>query len=215
MAIKQYLASFLLLTTLISGCTNKNNSKQDTTMELSITEVIIETERVAVLKRANKMLSERPVTVTDSFCVRSAGGRHDYYSEGTYWWQNPEDPEGKFIRRDGMKNPDNFVSHEKALINFSWTVGSLTSAFRLTGDEKYANAAIEHLRAWFVDTTTLMNPSLLYAQAIKGRNTGRGIGIIDTNHLFEVAKSAAILEKSFMLNGNDLTQLKSWFKSYL
>ena len=31
-----------------------------------------------------------------------------------------------------------------------------------------------------------MNPNLLYAQAIKGRFTGRGIGIIDTIHLVEV-----------------------------
>ena len=31
-----------------------------------------------------------------------------------------------------------------------------------------------------------MNPNLLYAQAISGRFTGRGIGIIDTLHLVEV-----------------------------
>jgi hypothetical protein len=31
-----------------------------------------------------------------------------------------------------------------------------------------------------------MNPNLLYAQAIKGVATGRGIGIIDTIQLIEV-----------------------------
>ncbi len=35
-----------------------------------------------------------------------------------------------------------------------------------------------------------MNPNLQYAQAIKGRFTGRGTGIIDTLHLVEVARAA-------------------------
>ena len=35
-----------------------------------------------------------------------------------------------------------------------------------------------------------MNPSLLYGQAIQGRYKGRSIGIIDTLHLAEVARSA-------------------------
>ncbi len=95
MTIKQYLVSFLLLSVLISSCTNQNGSNEDIPIELSIREEIIETEREAVLKRADKMLSQSPVTVTDTFCIRSAGGSHDYYSEGTYWWQNPEDPDGK------------------------------------------------------------------------------------------------------------------------
>ena len=38
-----------------------------------------------------------------------------------------------------------------------------------------------------------MNPHLLYAQAIKGRVTGRGIGIIDTLHLVEVVRAASVL----------------------
>lgn len=214
-AIKQYLVLFIIFTTLISGCTNMNSTKKDTAIELSITEKIIETERVAVIKRADQMLNERPITVTDTFCVLSAGNIHDYYSEGTYWWQNPDDPDGKYIRKDGMKNPDNFVSHEKALIKFSWTVGSLTSAYCLSGKKEYANAAIKHLKAWFVDTATMMNPSLLFAQAIKGRCTGRGIGIIDANHLIEVAKSVSILEKTPFFKDEELTQIKSWFNSFL
>ena len=50
-----------------------------------------------------------------------------------------------------------------------------------------------HLRAWFIDDATRMNPNLQYAQAIKGRFTGRGTGIIDTLHLVEVARAASRL----------------------
>jgi len=46
---------------------------------------------------------------------------------------------------------------------------------------------VKHLHAWFVNPDTRMNASLLYSQAIKGRFTGRSIGVIDTLHLAEVA----------------------------
>jgi len=72
-----------------------------------------------------------------------------------------------------------------------------------------------HLRAWFVDEQTKMNPNLQYAQAIKGITTGRGIGIIDTIHLIEVARSAQILEKAGLLTGADLRAVKAWFADYL
>ena len=38
-----------------------------------------------------------------------------------------------------------------------------------------------------------MNPNLEYAQAIHGRFTGRGTGIIDTIHLVEVARAVEVL----------------------
>lgn len=47
-------------------------------------------------------------------------------------------------------------------------------------------------------------PSLQYAQAIKGIATGRGIGIIDTVHLMEVAQSLLQLEKAGVLSEEDI-----------
>ena len=43
---------------------------------------------------------------------------------------------------------------------------------------------------------TRMNPHLQYAQAIHGRVTGRGIGIIDTVHLVEVARAIPLMAES-------------------
>jgi hypothetical protein len=114
-----------------------------------------------------------------------------------------------------MTNPDNFVAHRHAMVRMSRIVASLTAAWRITGDEKYAHHAIKHLKAWFVDEETKMNPNLLYAQAIKGRFTGRGIGIIDTLHLIEPARSAQLLEKAGLLKGEDLAAMKKWFADYL
>ena len=88
-----------------------------------------------------------------------------------------------------MTNPDNFVAHRHALIRLSLHVPALAAAWTLTRDRRYATHAATHLRAWFLDEKTRMNPHLLYAQAITGRFTGRGIGIIDTLHLVEVVRA--------------------------
>src|SRR5580693_1526992 len=133
-------------------------------------------ERGRVLKAADKYLSEQPVTVTAASSPRSAGGLHDFFSEGDYWWPDPKNPDGPYIQRDGMSNPDNFVEHRRAMIRLSLIVPALAAAHKITHARKYSDHAARHLRAWFIDDATHMNPSLLYAQAIKGRYTGRGIG---------------------------------------
>jgi hypothetical protein len=60
-----------------------------------------------------------------------------------------------------------------------------------------------------------MNPNLEYAQAIHGRTTGRGIGIIDTIHLVEVAQAIPLLVKSGALQARDFEAVRGWFASYL
>jgi hypothetical protein len=101
------------------------------------------------------------------------------------------------------------------MIRFSQVVGSLTSAYLVTGKKQYTQHALRHLRAWFIDTATCMKPSLLYAQAIKGKVTGRGIGIIDMIQMMEVAQSVRVLEKFSAINSQDLQAIKSWFTQYL
>ena len=168
-------------------------------------------ERPRVLRNAGRYLSAEPVTVTASSSPRSAGGKHDFFSEGDYWWPDPAHPDGPYIQRDGMSNPDNFVEHRRAMIRLSLIVPALAAAYKLTRDSKYSTAAARHLRAWFIEDATRMNPNLLYAQAIKGRFTGRGTGIIDTLHLVEVARSAWQLD----LKPADLDGVKGWFAAYI
>src|SRR5260370_41453638 len=73
-------------------------------------------ERPRVLKAADKYLNAAPITVTAASSPRSAGGKHDFFSEGDYWWSDPANPKGPYIQRDGMTNPDNFVEHRRAMI---------------------------------------------------------------------------------------------------
>jgi hypothetical protein len=180
----------------------------------------IEKQSIRVLKneiiaRADKALVEKPVTIFDFICDRSAGSKHDFYSEGDYWWPDPNNPDGPYIQKDGMTNPDNFTGHRKAMIRLSQITGACASAYKITGDEKYVKHAFAHFNAWFADTSTMMNPSLLYAQAIKGRYTGRGIGIIDTIQLMEVAQAIRVMENAKCIEKQLLEAIKSWFARYL
>jgi hypothetical protein len=171
-------------------------------------------DRARILKAANQYLSEAPITITASTSKRSSGGVHDFFSEGDYWWPDPQSPDGPYVQRDGMSNPDNFNDHRRALMRLSVQVPALAAAWVITKDKRYAKHAAGHLRAWFLDQRTRMNPNLQYAQAIHGRFTGRGTGIIDTIHLVEVARATEALENSGALSTGEVTGIKLWFTDY-
>lgn len=171
---------------------------------------LVAIERPRVLKSADGYLSAAPITITASSSPRSAGSRHDFFSEGDYWWPDPKNPGGPYIQRDGQSNPDNFVEHRRAMVRLSLIVPALAAAYKITRDRRYADHAAAHLRAWFIDEGTRMNPNLQFAQAIHGRTTGRGTGIIDTLHLVEVARAAPQIDMA----PGDLAGVKKWFADY-
>jgi hypothetical protein len=176
---------------------------------------VVALERARILKAAKQYLEEQPITVTASSSPRSAGGKHDYFSQADYWWPDPKNPKGPYIQRDGQSNPENFDDHRKAMRRLSVQVPALAAAYLVSKQRRYADHAVKHLEAWFVDKETMMNPSLLYSQAIIGKETGRSIGVIDTIHLVEVARAAGVLEQGGALDGPARTGVRKWFREYL
>ena len=197
----------LPLLLLLLACTS--GAAQQTTFNVAAF------DRARILKAASQYLSEAPITITASHSSRSAGGMHDFFSEGDYWWPDPQNPNGLYVQRDGMSNPDNFNEHRRALMRLSVQVPALVAAWKITRNARYAKHAARHLRAWFLDPSTRMNPNLQYAQAIHGRFTGRGIGIVDTIHLVEVARAIEILKDSSALSMSELGGITQWFTDYL
>ncbi len=108
-------------------------------------------ERRRLLPQASAMLDVAPRTIAAIPAPRSPAGPQDYYSEGDYWWPDPANPGGPYIRRDGRSNPDKFDGHRNALIAFGRTVPALAALWDLTGEARFADAAMRHLAAWFVD----------------------------------------------------------------
>jgi hypothetical protein len=187
------------------GQTGKYNFKKEITTVL----------RKNIMDEAAWAMQQQPVTITAQTCSRSAGGKHDFYSEGDYWWPDPKNPTGPYIQKDGLTNPDNFVAHRLAMVRFSRIIGALASAYQLTHDPKYVKQAMNHLRAWFTNPETLMNPNLQYAQAIKGITTGRGIGIIDTIQLMEVVQGLMAIEDDQVTDKTLVSGVRNWFAQYL
>jgi hypothetical protein len=168
-----------------------------------------------ILKEGAWAMLQKPVTVTAESSPLSTGGKHDFFSQADYFWPNPANPSGPYINRDGESNPNNFVAHRKAMIRLSTIIGALASAYQLTGDEKYVKQALVHIKAWFVDRETLMNPNLSFAQAVIGASTGRSWGIIDTIHLMEVAQGVLVMQKAKSFDKNVLATTKKWFAEYI
>ncbi len=204
------LILFLLSSLLLSPANNNTVPGSN-----SWKEKVIAFRKKEILKNAEWAMQQKPETITAFICPRSSGGKHDFYSEGDYWWPDPKNPGGPYIQRDGETNPDNFVAHRHAMIRFSIIVGDLAAAYLVTHDKKYVLQALKHIKAWFADSATLMNPDLQYAQAIHGITKGRGIGIIDTIQLLEVAQAIYLFEQAGLIPAGPLKAIRYWFADYL
>jgi hypothetical protein len=207
--------SFLVTVGAFAAASGAHALPPSSSRPLITAEEVARIDHDRILRAAHRYLAEQPATITAASSPRSQGGPHDYFSEGDYWWPDPKNPGGPYVRRDGYSNPANFNAHREALIRLSLHVPALTAAWLVTHDTRYARHAALHLHAWFLDSATKMNPALDYAQAIFGITPGRGTGVIDTLHLVEVARAAGHLEHAGVFSTAEFAQLRAWFAQYL
>jgi hypothetical protein len=170
----------------------------------------------ALRASADQALKAGPFTVANKPKAPPSGDKHDYVSMAPYFWPNPDKTDGlPYVRRDGKVNPERDKYDAPLLKEMARTVATLSLAYYLTGQERYAEHSARLLRTWFLDARTRMNPNLNYAQFVPGRNTGRGYGIIDTVALLDVIDAAGMLEGSKAWTRTDQAGLKKWFEDYL
>lgn len=169
-----------------------------------------------IIGKAEKSLLYKPAHITDEIAEMSKGNIHEFYSNGDYWWPNPDTESGlPYVRRDGQSNPKNFNAHRHILRGMRTAVANLAAGYKISGREEFAGHAVRILYEFFLDEKTYMAPHLKYAQAIPGVCDGRGIGIIDTLHLVEIPFAVRALEKSPSMTKEILSGLKKWFSDYL
>ena len=171
--------------------------------------------RAALIRQnADTALNAGPWSVTYHRPDFIKTGPNDYYSEGPYWWPDPKNPKGPYIRKDGERNPDRYLNNRNDLGSMCTAVIALGMG-SLLGDRRYAGHASEILSVWFVDPKTRMNPNLEFGQAVRGINTGRGTGIIDTVSLIHTAQGISLLEHAGMLDAGLADPLRRWFADYM
>lgn len=169
----------------------------------------------ALAKAADSALRAGPWSVVNHRPENVTAGPNDYYSEGPYWWPDPKNPAGPYIRKDGERNPNRFVGNRNDLGNMCTAVLSLGIGAYLIGDSRCATHAAAVLSTWFLDPRTRMNPNLQYGQAVRGINTGRGTGLIDTVSLIHVTQGIRLLELAGGLDAKIGDGMRRWFADFM
>lgn len=176
------------------------------------------TKALQTLKdEADAVFSERPLSVMTKTQTPPSGDKHDYMSQGPYWWPDPSKRDGlPYIRRDGEVNPEaaGFSDH-KNMSKLFQRADVLSKAWYFTREVQYAAKAAEIIRGWFLDESTRMNPHLNYGQAIPGISEGRGIGIIETRGITKVLDAIALIKSSGQWREEDEAGMQAWCREYL
>lgn len=191
LALKSLATSLLLC--LVTACAQQEVVQPLPEPPPTAAEIILDTEIARLDRKLQSCLSAGPVTITSFPSKDSSGGPHDFYSSapGTTTTEEP------------------FVAHRENLIRFSNIVATLTSSFLISGNREYSDKASQHLRAWFVDPATRMNPNLDAA------TTANHNAIRDTIHLTEIARSIKVMSAYKIIHVDDERVIRAWFADYL
>ncbi|MDR3734142.1 MAG: alginate lyase family protein [Acidobacteriaceae bacterium] len=167
------------------------------------------------IRDGDKALHAEPHSIVEKKQTPPSGDKHDWYSQAGYWWADPKNPNGPYIRHDGVKNPEKRDFTDESYFNHTVkSAKTLALAYYLTGNEKYAEHATLLLRTWFIDPATAMNPNLNYAQFVPGKNTGRPAGIVAARQMPQTLDAIGMLAGSKSWTAADDAAMKQWFAAY-
>ena len=178
-------------------------------------EAAVSRETLAALRDSAEEYKDLPTLCVTNRIMRAVSKNpHDYASIGTYWWPNPDTPDGlPYVRRDGEQTPaalDTITYRE-----LTKRVFALALAAFWFDSEEYGRAAEKYLYDWHLNPETYMTPHAEYAQSIPGICTGRGIGIIDFSmSSYEVFDAVGILEFLGYVSEKTVTGIKKWYTEF-
>lgn len=178
----------------------------------------IVTARKALIRQADKMLSEEPASILSQQKVAPSGDVHDYFSMARYWWPNPKTADGlPYIRKDGQVYPGTGGLGREALSAHQKQVEILALAYYYSGEEAYAAKCADCLRTWYINPKTRMNPNMEYSQVVLGRdnNHGRHEGLLDTYSMLMIPDVVRLLEQSSSWTKADTKAMHEWMDRYV
>ncbi len=168
-----------------------------------------------LIRKARSTLKRGPYTVTDKKYLPPSGDRHDFLAYGTYYWPNPNSPDGSpWTKRDGYNNPEAKMDWLR-FRPMSQDLRLLALAYYFPGEEAYARHAATLLRTWFITPATRMNPNVNFGKVIPGVRAG-GYSVAGFGYIFRVLyDSAGILEASPHWTRADKGALQQWTRDFI
>jgi hypothetical protein len=167
-------------------------------------------------KDAEAALREPLRSVMDKSKVASSGDKHDYLSLARYFWPDSSKPDGlPYVNRDGEPNLEILTitdaTHFASMVE---NVHTLSLAYYVFGEERFADRAAQAIRTWFLEPSTRMNPHLQHAQMVTGMDDGRPAGTIETRNIGLVCDATALIAGSRAWTTSAQDSLLEWFRSY-
>lgn len=165
----------------------------------SVSQVLFRNEVIRIENKVPHYLSAAPLSVTALADTSVDAALMDDFA----------------VYDDGAATSTNATARREALMRLSEVVSTLTSAYLVSGEQRYAATATEHLRAWFTDPATRVNPVELYARPAEHTDSGPHLSLPDTLHLTEVARSVKVLSAYGTLAPEEDKAIRGWFADYL
>lgn len=166
-------------------------------------------------EQAEKRAREGPWSVTTDRPPDLQLDVHDYYSEAPFWWPDPEHPGGPYVRKEGQVNPNRFTANRVSLKAMCDNVFTLGTAAYLLDEPRYAQRAARVIHVWFVSARTRMNPDLEFAQAVRGVNQGRALGLLDGRDFIRAIQGMEFLAQTGSWDVREQAAVRKWFEEYL
>ncbi len=168
-----------------------------------------------LLQDADECLQAKPLSVMDKKDIPASGDRHDYMSLARYYWPDPSKPDGlPYVNRDGVSNPELNAYDRVPLGTTCQRIETLALAWYFSGNEAYAQKAVELMRVFFLDKATRMNPNMNYAQVAKGHNDNRGrsYGVLDAYSIARMLDGLMLMEqgRAQALTRRDTKAMRVW-----
>lgn len=163
-----------------------------------------------IVAAAKWFADQGPWSVLNKTFTAPTNNTHDYLSWAPYYWADcsnvgnttvltPQQvwEECNYVNRDGQFSPDvRLVNDTGAFQAMSDAVFYNTLAYKLTGDESYAQKTAWFIDTWFTNNATYMNPNLDWAQVMRGANGSHGgqhTGVLDLHGMTKVVSAILIL----------------------
>ena len=176
---------------------------------------VAEYDRARILAAAAEALKQPPATVTSTAAPVKGLDAHTYYSEDAEWWPQDGSPDAAYEHRQGYANPHAFTAHRDAIVRLNGTVATCVAAWRLTGEARYAEHAMLHLRAWFLDAATRMEPNLDHAACVPPSAEGTPRGVEETVAFAELVRATSFLcAYNGVATEAEAAGLRAWFGSF-